>query len=261
MERAMAAEAWRTLESLWAMAKCDRSALERAHLTGADPVLPSTFKVGTAAAATVAATGLAAAEIWRSRTGRGQTVSVDARSAAIAFRSERYLRIDGEPPPDLWDPIAGYYPTGDEGWIQLHTNFPHHRDGVLAVLGCENQREAVAGAVSEWEGQALEDALAERGMCATMMRSREQWRVHPQAQAIDTLPLFEIIKLGDSPRVPAGQGERPLAGVRALDLTRIIAGPVCGRTLAEHGADVMRIGAEHLPSVPPLVIDTGRGRV
>jgi hypothetical protein len=116
----------RSLEHLWKTAGCSAEALERISIEGSDPVLPSIFKIGEAAAATIGATALAAAELWRLRTGRTQRVCVDTRAGAIAFRSEQHLRIDGAPPPPLWDDIAGFHATGDDRWVQLHTNFPHH---------------------------------------------------------------------------------------------------------------------------------------
>jgi len=231
------------------------------ELTGTAPVLPSSFAVDTAAQATVAASALAASELWRLRTGRRQRVSVDSRSAAIEFRSERYLRIDGRPPSEYHDPIAGLYRCGDGRWVRLHTNLPHHRDGVLALLGCSHDRTAVQHALDKWRGEALETAAADAGLVVTACRSFAEWDEHPQGRAIARLPLFTIDQIGDAPAQPLGAAERPLTGVKVLDLTRIIAGPVCGRTLAVHGADVLLITASHLPSMEPLVIDTGRGKL
>ena len=231
------------------------------ELPATAPVLPSSFAVDAAAQATIAAAALAANELWRLRTGRRQGVSVDMRSAAIEFRSERYLRVDGKPPAEYHDPIAGLYRCGDGRWVRLHTNLPHHRDGVLALLGCSHDRAAVQRALDKWRGEALESAAADAGLVVTACRSFAEWDAHPQGRAIARLPLFTIDQIGDAPVEPMGAADRPLAGIKVLDLTRIIAGPVCGRTLAAHGADVLLITASHLPSMQPLVIDTGRGKL
>ena len=244
-----------------ALARQPAAALDAVELTGAEPVLPSSFAVGTAAQASIAAAALAAAELWRLRTGRRQRVSVDMRDAAIEFRSERYMRVDGEAPKELWDKIAGLYRCGDGRWVRLHTNFPHHRDGVLKLLGCDYSREAVQRALDGWQGEAFETAAAEAGLVVTMTRSFAEWDAHGQGRAVAALPAFTIEKIGDAPPQPLPAGDRPLAGVRVLDLTRVIAGPVCGRTLAAHGADVLLVTAAHLPQMMPLVIDNGRGKL
>ena len=114
----------RILSDLWSVAAGDPTALDRVRLTGADPALPSSFRVGAAAQVAIAASGLAATEIWRQRAKRTQTVAVDMRHAAVEFRSERYMRIDGKPPGPAWDKIAGIYGTGDGRKVRLHTNFP-----------------------------------------------------------------------------------------------------------------------------------------
>ncbi|WP_107313202.1 CoA transferase [Burkholderia metallica] len=250
------------LTHLWKLAHGDPDALARATVTGQDPTLPSTFRVGTLAAATIAAAGLAAAECHRLRTGVAQSVDVSVRDALVAFRSERYLRVNDGPPPALRHPVTGFYDTRDGRWIQLHANFPHHLHGILDVLGCDAQRDDVAASIRTRDGAALDTALADAGLCAALIRTPDEWAAHEQARAIAALPLFEVERIGAAPREPIGRGEagHALAGVRVLDLTRIIAGPVAGRTLASYGAHTLLVNAPHLPNIAPLVIDNGRGK-
>jgi crotonobetainyl-CoA:carnitine CoA-transferase CaiB-like acyl-CoA transferase len=182
------------------------------------------------------------------------------RHAAIEFRSERYLRIDGMPTAESWDKIARIYRCAAGGWVRLHTNFPHHRDQVLALLGCAYDRNAVQNALMAWQAEAFESAAAEAGAVVAALRSFDRWDSHPQGIAASGLPPVSIERIGDAPPQPLAPSERPLGAVRVLDLTRVIAGPVCGRTLAAHGADVLLITAPHLPAIPGLVVDTGRGK-
>lgn len=256
-----ASDPQQALAGLWRRAGQPAEALSAVHLTGAEPVLPSSFPVGTAAQATVAASALAAAELWRLRTGRAQQVRVAMRDAAIETRSEHYLGIDGEPFGEMRDRVAGLYRCGDGRWVRLHTNLPHHRAGTLKLLGCDYDRAAVARAVERWTAFGLEDAAVEAGLVVTATRSFEEWDAHPQGRAVSVLPPFTIDRIGDAPPRPLPAGDRPLSGIRVLDLTRVIAGPVCGRTLASHGADVLLITAAHLPSMEGLVIDNGRGKL
>ncbi|WP_206997527.1 CoA transferase [Trinickia mobilis] len=249
------------LEHLWSVAECDPAALESVVIDGNDPGLPSVYRVGTLAAAAIGAMALAAAECFRLRTGRRQRVEVEMRRALASFRSERYLRVNDGPAPELRGPLTGFYETRDGRWIQLHTNFEHHRDGVLKVLGCANDRAAVVEAIRGWNGAALDQTLADAGLCAALIRTPREWTALEQAAAIADLPLFQIERIGDAPPEPVGSGvERPLAGTRVLDLSRIIAGPVAGRALAQHGAEVLLVSGPHLPNIPPLVIDNGRGK-
>ena len=249
------------LAGLLRVAGLDDAAMNEIKLTGAEPVLPSSFAIGTAAQTTIAAATLAAAELWRLRTGRSQRVGVDMRCAAVEFRSERYLRVDGKLPAEYHDDLAGLYRCGDGRWVRLHTNLPHHCSGLLALLDCDHDQAAVQRALDRWQGETLETAAADAGLAVTACRSFAEWDRHPQGHAVAKLPLFTIEQIGDAPAEPLSAADRPLAGVKALDLTRIIAGPVCGRTLAAHGADVLLVTASHLPSMLPLVIDTGFGKL
>ncbi|MCX7220586.1 MAG: CoA transferase [Burkholderiales bacterium] len=254
-----------TLHALWKFAGGHPDFLRHLQFAGDSAQLPSVFQVGDIASASIAAPALMAAQIWHQRGGAVQQVCIDQRHALAMFRSERYLRLDGQAPADPWSPIAGYYQCGDGRWIQLHTNFPHHRDGVLKLLQCADDRAAVAQAISGWQAAELESQLALAGMCASMIRTPQEWQAHAQARAIAALPLFEIERIGEAaprplPAISNLQSARPLSGLKVLDLSRVIAAPVAGRSLAQHGADVLAISAAHLPNIMPLVIDTGRGK-
>ncbi|WP_322055442.1 CoA transferase [Paraburkholderia bannensis] len=260
------------LEHLWMLAHpgdghdatSASAALDLIDVQGDDPGLPSVFRIGTLAAASIGAAGLAAARFHALRGGPDQRVSIDVRRALAAFRSERYLSVDGGAPFELRHPVTGYFQTRDGRWIQLHANFAHHLHGILRVLGCGESHDDVARAIrSNWDGAALDAALAEAGLCAALVRTPREWAAHEQAHAVASLPLFEIERIDASGECDAPAlkpGERPLEGVRVVDLTRIIAGPVAGRTLAHHGADVLLINGPHLPNIAPLVIDNGRGK-
>src|SRR6201747_1708590 len=249
------------LADLWALAGGNPAALDAVTLTGEEPQLPSSFRVAAAAQAGIAAAGLAAAHIWKLRSGQSQQVAVDMRHAVVECRSERYLRVDGKPPPPAWDAIAGIYRTRDRRFVRLHTNFRHHRDAVCKVLNCKPERDDVQGALMQWDGEAFETAAYAGGCVVAMMRSHDEWMALPHAKALAELPLVEIEKIGEAAPKPWPAGARPLAGVRVLDLSRVIAGPVAGRTLAVHGADVLLVSGPNLPSIPWLSIDNGRGKL
>ncbi|KAA2214476.1 CoA transferase [Teichococcus oryzae] len=235
---------------------------DAATLTGTEPGLPSSFRVGAAAQSSIAAAALAAAAIHGRRGGPQQGIAVDQRHALAEFRSERHLRLDGQAPPDPWDAIAGLYPCGDGGSVRLHTNFPHHRDGLLALLGnIPATREAVAAALLARRAAEFEAEAAEAGLCVAMLRDDANWQAHPQAAALTGQKPFTLERIGDASPVPLPPaGAQPLSGLRALELTRVIAGPVAGRCLAAHGADVLHLSAAHLPSLPALEMDTHRGK-
>jgi len=235
-----------------------------AAVVGQDPILGNRFPVSEAAAVALAAGGVAASDLWELKTGRRQAVRVDVRKAGVSLRSTLVMRLNGGPPPPSWadgNPLVDLYRCRDGRWIHLHGNFPHLAAGTMAVLGCSRDREDISAAVSRRDGQELEDSLAASRMCGAMARTAEEWAAHPQGQALADLPRVEIIKLADCDPRPLPVGDRPLAGLRVLDLTRILAGPTHARTLAQYGADVLHITSPDLPSSQVWVMDTNQGKL
>lgn len=201
--------------------------------------LPSAYGVTELASASVAAAGLALADLLQRQTDTCPLVRVDRRLASFWFAGS--LRPQGWQTPPLWDAIAGDYPCKD-GWIRLHTNAPHHRRAAQDVLGAAQDRVEMARRVAPWSAGDLEQAVVAAGGCAAMMRSWLQWSEHPQGQAVAAEPLIARQPGAPGPIRPwQGSLERPLAGVKVLDLTRILAGPTASRLLAGFGADVLRI--------------------
>jgi crotonobetainyl-CoA:carnitine CoA-transferase CaiB-like acyl-CoA transferase len=244
------------------------------EISGADPVFSTPFKLGETCAAVLAGVGVAVSDIWALKTGRRQDVAIDARHAAAALRSTLYMQTPGT--DGAFAPVINHahmamqkitqpWPTKDGRWFLPHFGLPNLKERVLGVLGCEPNPASVAGAVAQWDALDLEAAIDEARACGAMVRGNAEWLAHPHGQALAAKPIVEIFKIadGDPEPFPAGerpQVDRPLGGIRALDLTRILAGPVAARTLAENGADVLMVAAEHLPQIAEHVMDTSHGK-
>ena len=240
------------------------------EITGADPVFSTKFKIGETCATVLAGIGVAVTDIAEERLGGRQNVSIDARHAAAALRSTLYLhtpdadegfsQIQMNPDMEHMRTITQPWPTKDGRWFLPHFNLAHLRDRVLGVLKCEPTPDSVRDAVARWDALDLEAAIAEARACGAMVRSNAEWLDHPHGKGLAAKPLVEITKIGDSDPEPLTDFAAPLAGVRVLDLTRILAGPIAARTLAENGADVMMVTAKHLPQVAEHVMDTSHGK-
>ena len=250
------------LTSIWALGSLPPEAMSYIALPGQDPVLPSSFAVGTAAQTSIAAAALAACELGHARGQARQAVSVDMLHAAL--ECEGWFSVDGQV-PDPWDAFSGLYECAD-GWVRVHANFAHHRDGALALLALSPQtatRDDAQHAMRNWKAREFEQAAADKGLVASALRSFDEWDAHPHAQAVAAQPLLSIERIGDAPplELPTLQPTQlPLTGTRVLELTRIVAGPVAGRTLSGLGADVLLVNAPQLPNIS-VIAENSRGKL
>ncbi len=271
MDTSPAATGRQALARLWQQAGLPPAALAQATLNDAGPVLPTSFAVAAAAQGSLGAAALAAAEIGHRRAPAAprQHVTVDAVAAAVECGAS--LAIDGRT-LEVWDKLSGLYRCGEDlgaaGWVRIHANFAHHRDGALQLLGLPTgpgtERDAVTQALHRWRAEDFESAAAEAGLVVSAARSFAEWDTHPQGRALAGAAPFTLERLpgAAAPRPwPERKADaRPLAGLRVLELTRILAGPVAGRTLAGYGAEVLLLNAPHLPNIEHIA-DTSRGKL
>ena len=257
------------LERALALAGLALPAHADAAVEGADgtPLLPSPHPLGEGAAVARLLTGVAAAELWRLRTGRVQRVTVDARHAAASLLSFAHVRYHDPALRPTMDRasinarLVHLFPTRDGRHVQLHPSFGDLH-ALLALLGVADDaaKEDVAAAVARRDAFELEAELVDAGLCGGVALTRDEWAAHPQGRALAGLPVVTITRLGDAPPEPLPDTDRPLGDVRVLDLTRVLAGPTCAKTLAEHGADVLHVSAPHLERHGPFEVETGIGK-
>ncbi|GAA0281662.1 CoA transferase [Cryptosporangium japonicum] len=242
-------------------------ALARLRIEGPPETLPSVLPVTDLAVASVAAAGLAAGELLAARGGGVRECVVDRRAVATAFTSERHLRLDGAEVGG-WAPLSGFFRTRD-GWVRTHANYPHHEERLLTALGLPpgSDRAEVAAELARRDAADVEDVVVAAGGLALAVRSPDEWAGSPAGRAASTGPLVDVDHApGGVPARRDGNGRDrrdgngPAAGVRVLDLTRVIAGPVATRTLAYLGADVLRVDPPGLPELTAAHLDTGVGK-
>ena len=249
------------LDQLRQQAGLPPEAASNVRIDGSDPVVRTSVKAAETGAAAIAAAGMAAAWLWRLRHGRSQDVHVDAVAAVAAMQSYKFMKVDGQAPGAVMDALTDSYQLEDGRWIYLHCNFPNLARKNCLALGAQPTPESIRERVAQWTGVALEDALFAAGGCGAFVRSASEWHALPQGASAMRAPAVEIVRIGDAPPEPLPAGNRPLSGVRVLDLTRVLAGPTCAKNLAEHGADVLRISRADLADSGVLDFDTGVGKL
>lgn len=238
-------------------------------ITGNDPVYSTPFKISETCASTLAGIGIAISDIWEMKSGKREKTTIDTRHAASTLNSTLYMQApnsDGKFTPvvnknhEAMLAITQPWPTKDGRWFLAHFGLPNLMERVLGVLDCEPNPDSVRSAIAKWDALDLEDAIDNARACGAMVRSNLEWLAHPHGQVLSSKPVVEITKISESDPIPFPKGDRPLSGIRTLDLTRILAGPIAARTLAEHGSDVLMVTAKHLPQIREHVIDTNHGK-
>jgi len=259
-----ASELGNVVAQVWELAGGSPEAAERLTASGPRTVLPSAFDVTGLATASVAAATLAAAEFHAIRnTEPAAAVTVDSRASCAAFAAEVLFAPVGWALPELWDPIAGNYQARD-GWIRLHTNYAYHRDVVTRLLKADD-RASVQAAVSQWQAADLEAAVVAAGGCAAAMHDRDRWQASAPGRATAGAAVLVGAErpLSGEAAVPARSeipARQPYAGVRVLDVTRVMAGPVCTKFLGAYGADVLRLDPPGFAEVPALLPEMTAGK-
>lgn len=255
-----------SLRHLWRGLNLPESALAFAQLPNSNARLPSSFKIGILAQSSIALTALLAALIHSVRNKFSvPRITVSGEHAVVEFKSERLYTINREVSPSSWGPIGGLHKASD-GYVRVHDGFLVHRDGAKALLRCDStaSRSEVGAKIAGWKSVELETAAFEAGVVISALRCYNQWDSLPQAKAVRDFPI-QIQKVAEGPvglhrHVEGSGADKCLRGLRVVEMSRVIATPVAGKTLAAHGADVLWVTSPTLPDQPGLDRDFGRGK-
>ena len=254
---------WRAIDDLMVLAGRSRPA-NLAIEEGAT-ALDTHFFAEEACAAVLAACGTMAADIWMARGGESQAVTIATREAAAALASFMHNLFDDVAHMPVLvreerTPANGYFRTRDDRFVYLHQSFPESAARLHTLMDSPADKPQAERAVLRWDAQALEDAIAERGLCGAIARTPEEWDASEQGRVLAVTPLVEITRIGESDPEPFAAAASPVSGVRALDLTRVLAGPTCAKALAAFGADILHLTSPTLPTVEMFVADTNPGK-
>lgn len=262
----------RALDELLAYASISSTSEDMVEIIGNDPVVETPFLAGEAIASALAAQAACIVKIWEMRTGRRQHVSIDVKAAVNSLTGLDNIyqsghRIDAG---IVNEPTVGFYPTLDSKWVFILGLFPHLREGILNLLNSTNSRDSIGEAISKYNAQELEDTIAEHGLSGGMLRTQDEWRSHSQGKALLELPVVDIIKMDESEPQKFQENNndvngrssrtRPLSGIKVIDMTRVLAGPMATRLLAEQGANVIHISSPNLPFLLAALLETGWGK-
>ncbi|WP_144634261.1 CoA transferase [Bordetella genomosp. 13] len=248
---------------LGAQAPWDEPPSQRLRFYGRAPAFDSPHRLTLSAGAAIGAYALAVEKWWHLATGQRQNVGIDWMQAACSLNPGHFQTQSGYGLPALsllTELKADFYRTADDRWFFPIGSYPHLRDGVLDLLDCANNPTALARGIARWEGDALEAAFEERRLPGVYARTTEEWLAHPQGELLAQLPVVEVIKIADGDPEPAQALNRPLDGLRVLDLGHVIAGPVVARSLAEHGAEVLRVAPPAMQDPFRQTVDTNIGK-
>lgn len=239
-------------------------------IKGKDPVLASRHRFGELMAAAQTALGMGLSDLWELRGGKPQSVTTDVRNAVHQHHGIAFMRQNGRQLPftdygsgaGVDSPMsAEFYPTRDGRFVKIELFYPRLRDAMFKVLKCAPTQRAVEAAIMQRDGEALELAIREETGAIGMVRSAQEWLAHPVGRRLAAKPIVEIEKIGDSDPIPLPKGgAKPLEGIRVLDCTHVIGGPVTGRTLAEFGADVLHLSRPNYPDHVNWRLETDIGK-